>query len=39
MHSHFQNAIAIVQGYGRPHLFITMTCNIDCAERAAELEK
>ena len=27
MHSRFQDAMATVRKYGKPHLFITMTCN------------
>ena len=27
MHGRFQDAMAIVRRYGKPHLFITMTCN------------
>lgn len=37
MHGAFQDAMAIVQTYGKPDLFITMTCNPDWPEVKAAL--
>ena len=39
MYSHFQDAKAIVQEYGRPQLFITMACNTKWPEITRELEE
>ena len=27
MHQQFQDSIALIQKYGKPHFFLTMTCN------------
>jgi hypothetical protein len=37
MHSRFQDAMACVRKYGKPHLFITMTCNPTWKEIEDEL--
>ena len=37
MHARFQDAMATVRRYGKPHLFITMTCNPTWKEIQDEL--
>lgn len=37
MHEHAQDALAYVRQYGRPDLFITMTCNPKWDEITSEL--
>lgn len=39
MHSHFLDAIALVQRFGKPDLFITMACNAEWSEIRRELKQ
>ena len=39
MHAQFQDAMATVRRYGKPHLFITMTCNPTWKEIQENLEE
>jgi len=39
MHQQYQDAMAICRRYGKPHLFVTMTCNPDWKEIKDQLEK
>ena len=38
MHQNYQDAIGLLQGFGKPHLFITMTTNPDWNEIQEQLK-